>query len=58
MFLHKTPLCFLFISCFLANYSQRKATTEDGQAILVYDNGTWKSAAEIEALKNNDNSRE
>ena len=40
-------LCFAF----LFSHSQRKATTEDGQAILVYDNGTWKSAAEIELNK-------
>lgn len=30
-----------------AMIAQRKATTEDGQQILVYDNGTWKNAAEL-----------
>jgi hypothetical protein len=31
--------------------AQRKATTEDGQLILVYDDGTWKSGVELEINK-------
>lgn len=43
-------LILLLGSCFLLK-AQRKATTDDGQQILVYDNGTWKSALELEIKK-------
>ncbi len=39
---------FLFLGSCLLSAAQRKATTEDGQLILVYDNGTWKSGVELE----------
>jgi len=43
---------FTFLSfLFIAGFGQRKATTEDGQVILVYDNGTWKSGVELELNK-------
>ncbi len=40
-----------FLFCSLLAFSQRKATTEDGQLILVYDDGTWKSGVELELSK-------
>ncbi len=49
--MYKIALCFIFIICFFVGFAQKKATTEDGQAVLLYDNGTWKSAVEIELNK-------
>jgi len=47
----KPLLLFFILGSWFFTQAQRKATTEDGQLILVYDNGTWKSGVEIELNK-------
>jgi len=43
----KIVFSLIFVLTFVACFSQKKATTEDGQVVLLYDNGTWKSAVEL-----------
>lgn len=49
--MEKWLVSLLVAFCFNAGSAQRKATTEDGKQILIFDNGTWKSATELDLKK-------